>query len=273
MVHRASMTPMVVVEPNDHSFDDYLYDRRSEVTPDGWVGDGEETDFSTTLSVVPLAKMSVRLVAVDADDREMSLVDNGSGVLRGNIGTGANTVDYASGEIEASFDRPVKDGSDVVLTYEQEMIDPSVRDGVPSKYWKIVDDRLTEMTQGEKDDVDGVLVDPEKVAVYSRIDARTVELIGEGFTYDGETFSLSAAAQSNWLRIMTWKLAGTLTFPLTVSTKDNNTYIIADAAAFDAFYSAVNAAVTGHVGSGQAQKAIVMAMTTLAEVQAYVDPR
>lgn len=54
------------------------------------------------------------------------------------------------------------------------------------------------------------------------IDAKTRELIAEGFSFDDEIFSLSVFAQSNWVELKA--LENIINWPVNISTMDNKTY-------------------------------------------------
>lgn len=61
-----------------------------------------------------------------------------------------------------------------------------------------------------------------KSAKVETIDARTRELIAEGFPFDNEIFSLSVFAQSNWVELKA--LENIIDWPVDISTMDNKTY-------------------------------------------------
>jgi len=93
--------------------------------------------------------------------------------------------------------------------------------------------------------VDGVIIPLEKTIDQRRknriaeIDKTSRETIKKGFSYDGEKFSLSAAAQSNWNSLIGLHNAGLAPFPIECSTIDDGVYNITSldffAAAFTAF--------------------------------------
>lgn len=148
--------------------------------------------------------------------------------------------------------------------------------GVSVKYWKITGDVVSEMTQAEKDAVDddpagelGIL----KTQRYLEIDTRTQELIAAGFVHDSKTFSLSLNAQHNWHSLLTVADKQWLTFPVTVSTFDNDEYSLANVAALDNFAQAGFNAVFGHLTSGRDLKKQIFDATTKAAVDAVVDTR
>lgn len=94
--------------------------------------------------------------------------------------------------------------------------------------------------------VDGVIV-PAETAIEDRLTAKILEIdvqarqqIRAGFTYDGATFSLSAAAQANWTGLLTAHNAGFMTFPVAVSTIDDNEYLVQDVQFFAAAFNHVS---------------------------------
>jgi len=82
-------------------------------------GDGSETEFSATLDGESAHNYSVTITAHrDSDDSIMTITDDGSGHLEGDINAnGVNTIDYDTGAITVTFDSAVYDGGDVVVTY------------------------------------------------------------------------------------------------------------------------------------------------------------
>jgi hypothetical protein len=82
------------------------------------------------------------------------------------------------------------------------------------------------------------------------IDSKSQSLIRDGFTYDGETFSLSDKAQANWAALLAANAAGLLTLPIEVSTKDDDAYMVTSLG----FFSAALGAVIGTLQGGRALK-------------------
>lgn len=105
---------------------------------------------------------------------------------------------------------------------------------------------------------------------YDQIDDKTDELITTGFIYDNETFSTSHHAQMNWnsLRNQT----GEYTWPLNISTKDNNTYSLLQANV-PAFWTELIDALADHVDSGRVLKKSIFIAADIAAVDAVVDNR
>jgi hypothetical protein len=110
-----------------------------------------------------------------------------------------------------------------------------------------------------------------KAVKHSQIDARTAEIIGQGFSHGGSTFSLSENAQRNWIGGEVGK--NNLTFPMAVSTKDEGEYSIANATEYTTMYLTAVATTKSVIDSGRTLKKSVNAATTVAEVDAVVDNR
>jgi hypothetical protein len=108
------------------------------------------------------------------------------------------------------------------------------------------------------------------------IDARTVELIFQGFAHAGKVFSLSLPAQSYWTNMYLAKdiLTAQGAFPLKVNTlNDLDAHNIADAVEVTTFYATAVGTVKARLGSGTVLKDAIRAATTIAEVNAVVDTR
>ena len=158
------------------------------------------------------------------------------------------------------------------------IIDPIFPD-TPSHYWKIDGDQVVEKSQAEKDAYDAQKsahnLSAAQMKKNRKIDAKTDELIGQGFSFDGETFSLSTNAQASWNAIQTAVAGGLLTeanFPYELSTKDDGIYNLAWANV-GLFMGTALTTVSTHLATGRALKKLVVDATTVAEVEAIVDNR
>jgi len=108
------------------------------------------------------------------------------------------------------------------------------------------------------------------------IDAKTRSLIMAGFTYDGNQFSMSDAAQRNWIGLGVMQALGMIAFPMTISTADEGTYSLISQNAmrdFIAAFATYQTSPSGPLGSGRILKALVDACTTNDEVDAVTDDR
>ena len=148
--------------------------------------------------------------------------------------------------------------------------------GVPEKYW--MDDgegNIVEMDAGEKAVVDSGLLEAAKSKKEAAIDLKTSEKITAGFAYDGHNFSLSDQAQMNIVGMVEPIKLGWITFPHKMSTNetDDPEYIVETEADFYAIYQQAVGTVKAWMDSGRDLKKLVAACTTVAEVEAIVDPR
>lgn len=115
-------------------------------------------------------------------------------------------------------------------------------------------------------------LDEYKQKKYYQIDTKTEELIQQGFVYATKTFSLSELAQINLLGLKMNK--DVITYPLTWATiDDSDSYDIADATDAENFHLASLNTKMGHLNSGNALKAQVIAATDKAGVDAVTDNR
>ncbi len=105
---------------------------------------------------------------------------------------------------------------------------------------------------------------------YNEIDGKTVSLIAAGFSFDSQAFSLSSSAQMNWSTLKDQEAE--FTWPVEVSTKDNNAYSLTQAN-LTAFWTAGRDATKGHLDTGRALKKSVFDAADEAAVNAVVDNR
>lgn len=148
--------------------------------------------------------------------------------------------------------------------------DISLWDTVPKKYTKVESDLLVEMSQAEKDTVDSDDLSDYKQNKYSQIDYKTGALIYAGFVFDSQTFSLSVSAQTNWNALKDQEAE--FTFPLDISTINNDTYSLTQAN-LDNFWSAARDTTKGHLDSGRVLKKSVFDAVDQAAVDLVVDDR
>jgi hypothetical protein len=132
------------------------------------------------------------------------------------------------------------------------------------------------ITAGEETTLDATIATHAlaiaKARKFIAIDARTDQLIAEGFTYSAKQFSITLSAQN---KIMgSHQIRAGLSYPLSWNTlDDNDSYDIVDIADLEAFYLAAFAELRGHLDSGTALKASVRAAADVAAVDAVVDGR
>jgi len=143
--------------------------------------------------------------------------------------------------------------------------------GVPSKFWKIIGDVVSEMSSAEKDTADLTNV---KAAKFEAIDLKTGELIAVGFTYSGKVFSLSIEAQAKMIGAHQLKDDPAFTYPVTWGTlTDDSSVVLDDASDLHNFYLTGVGTIRVHLDGATPLKASVAAATTIGAVDAVVDPR
>lgn len=147
--------------------------------------------------------------------------------------------------------------------------------GVPQKYWKLTGDVLSVMDQAEQNVVNADRLPAYKQTKKDQIDARTKELILNGFEYPGGAqviFSLSPEAQRSLNSANINR--GELAYPIKWDSKDNlSTIILANATELHDFAAAGTDEVFGHRQSGHVLKQSVDAAVDAAGVDAVVDGR
>lgn len=109
-----------------------------------------------------------------------------------------------------------------------------------------------------------------KLKKIAQIDAKTQTFINNGFTFDNTNFSLSPVAQINWVRLKS--LENLLTFPTSVTTKENNEYILTHEN-LEGFLGAGLGSVQYILGGGRTLKVAVNNCVTKEQVNAIVDNR
>ena len=153
--------------------------------------------------------------------------------------------------------------------------DLSSVEGIEQKYWKVSGNDIIEMNQSEKDSVDSHKVDLARDKRMKETDVTTQSLIDNGFTFDGETFSLSTGAQFNWNAIKVAVDGGLLVegnFPYGISTKTETEYNLSWADV-NSFIGTVLVTVSTHLGGGRAIKQGLIAATSISGLDAIVDNR
>jgi hypothetical protein len=102
------------------------------------------------------------------------------------------------------------------------------------------------------------------------IDARTYEIIGEGFTFDSHQFSLSPQSQTAWLGLIS--LQSLFTWPMEITDNANGAYSLSQANV-TAFVGTGIGVMNAAISSGRALKIQCNAATTQGELDAVVDTR
>lgn len=112
----------------------------------------------------------------------------------------------------------------------------------------------------------------EKIQI---IDEKTRQIIDRGFTFGGQTFSLSDNAQRNWIGIASGIAVGLYTaanFPFPLSTIDNKKYLLTWENRFN-FLGQVSYVIGLNKTIGTELKQACMDATTIEELDAIVDTR
>jgi hypothetical protein len=132
------------------------------------------------------------------------------------------------------------------------------------------------MSQAEKDVVDASdeYVIPARQKKFDAIDARTDELIGQGFTWSGAQFSNSLFGQSKVDGAYAAKDLPEFTYPVVWNSMDNMTTVsIPDAATMQQFFLAALGTIRAHLDSATPFKDQVREASTVQAVEAVVDTR
>lgn len=107
----------------------------------------------------------------------------------------------------------------------------------------------------------------------NQIDAKTIQLISNGFVFDTKNFSLSLPAQSNWTNIKA-NMADFITlnaFPLEITSRQG-VYMLSEANVFS-FWATAMGTVKAHYGSGNDLKELITDAIDKAAVNAILDLR
>jgi len=143
---------------------------------------------------------------------------------------------------------------------------------VPSKYWKLngTSDDIEEKTQGEKDTQDAADLPADKAARRVEVDDKDVELIGNGFSFDGKVFSLSEESQLNWMSLVVKE--NNLTWPVEITTNNDEAYSLTQVN-MPAFTNTATGTKQAHLDSGRALKVSIDAAADQTALDAIVDGR
>lgn len=118
---------------------------------------------------------------------------------------------------------------------------------------------------------------PKRATLMLEIDARTRELIAQGFEYptaSGNMFSLSTESQLKMVGAYSFRDDASMVYPQRWNTRENTAAVtLADAAALRDFYLVGIGTVRAHLDSGTTLKDAARAAQTLAELDAVVDER
>jgi len=118
--------------------------------------------------------------------------------------------------------------------------------------------------------IDSINLEANKTALIKKIDEKTQYLISQGFSFDGEQFSLSEPAQINWLGLKT--LEDVITWPIEITAKSDGSYSLAQSN-LTFFLGTGKATIQAYIDSGRNLKIATNNATTQAELDAVVDGR
>lgn len=116
---------------------------------------------------------------------------------------------------------------------------------------------------------DGMTIKQAKQEKFGLIDAKTQELIFQGFAFAGLHWSLSINAQINWSNLPKMP---EFAFPLNMQDMDGTDYVLSYEERMNFYYTSM-AVKNTHLQSGNALKTQVSELTTIEEILNFVDPR
>jgi hypothetical protein len=116
---------------------------------------------------------------------------------------------------------------------------------------------------------------PLKVAKANEIDARTEELVGEGFVAsNGKRFTIDDSSLTRYHVLYATRLHGSMVYPVVITTYDGqNAQALNNSGMLASFTEEAFLAFEAIIASGSALKQQLIAASTLAEVEAVVDNR
>jgi hypothetical protein len=100
----------IIENPNQHYASDFI-DEENVGT-----GDGSATQFTGTLSYLPVKAGSVKFTG-DVGGTLLEVTDDGNGNLTGDIGVGTNTINYNTGAFDFDFSAAIDNGDPVNVEY------------------------------------------------------------------------------------------------------------------------------------------------------------
>jgi hypothetical protein len=152
-------------------------------------------------------------------------------------------------------------------------------DGYQADGWEeVADDVCDLLKQPTETSIIPGYLDTLKASRIRAIDARTRELLTLGFEYDGHQFSMSDAAQKNWMLLFIGLLAGIVTegnIPQ-ASTQEEVSYTFENLSSLQAFLSVYASYQTdpgAPLSTGRTLKASISAAETIEEVNLVLDER
>ena len=165
------------------------------------------------------------------------------------------------------------DGTGLERDNELRNPDISTVANIPTKYWRIANGILDEMTDEQKLVVDNAELEVVKVAKIAEIDVRTQALLAIGVKINDKSISCSLAAQHNLNALTVGLMIGRTKFPRGISTIDGGEYIISDQDEFGIISKLVWDRVSLILDQGRALRLQILSKSTIDEVNAVNDSR
>jgi len=142
---------------------------------------------------------------------------------------------------------------------------------------EVRENSLTLLEQDVKENIDSYLdlnLEDYKKLRYKEIDARTVELIDQGYVYKTKIFSLSSNAQTNILALDSTRDEPSLTYPIIYNTiDDNESYSIIDSTDLHNMYMTALGTKKIHLDSGTNLKNSIRDAVSEEAVDSIIDNR
>jgi len=173
---------------------------------------------------------------------------------------------FANNEIPAKVQKPYEDGFYPIIKCEDGPEKFRIRDG----------NIVRQMTPAEREQYYPPNLEDAKRNKIAAIDSRTQELIQAGFSWGGNNFSMSDAAQRNWIGLGVMKANGLIQYPIPVGKVDEGMVLITteqELISFLVSFAQYQMDPNGPLGSGRALKALVEACVSVEEINAIVDER
>lgn len=120
--------------------------------------------------------------------------------------------------------------------------------------------------EGYKLFIDKQNINEYKKSIFDKIDLISQNKIFDGFYFDGKVFSLSISAQINWSNLLFLPMQ---MFPITLSTKDDDIYLLTYSNV-NSFYGAAVIGKNSPLQQGNTLKQQVKNLTTIEELDQFI---
>lgn len=146
--------------------------------------------------------------------------------------------------------------------------------GAPQERWVIVGDSVLPPNAEQQAAFDAAELEAAKLSKMAAIDARTAEIITSGIEVaTGKVISTSLQSTQNLQDLVLGRSMGLIDFPQDVSTLDGGRYTITDLGDFVRVATLLRNFKSDTLATGRALRAVVLACSTIAEVNAVEDSR